>query len=148
MCRYSLTGGTKLLVNESPLLPHDPLFLMEGTWAEKVLREEQGRKGELEGREKPDLEELHFPASVIGRKTIRLNDSEAKLVLTLYPKEAVQRRMKGRSELAQKLRIPENQGAISFVRLNREINYTNVPRIFPLGVEDRDRYIGIEVRLK
>jgi hypothetical protein len=46
------------------------------------------------------------------------------------------------------LRLQDNQGAISFVRLNREINYTNVPRIFPKGVEDRDRFIGIEVAFK
>jgi hypothetical protein len=44
-----------------------------------------------------------------------------------------------------RLRIPENQGAISFMRRGREINYTNVPRIFPRAVEDADRYIGIQV---
>src|SRR5438552_9920349 len=44
------------------------------------------------------------------------------------------------------LRVPENLGSISFVRLEREINYTNVPRILPGGILDQDRFIGIEVR--
>jgi hypothetical protein len=29
--------------------------------------------------------------------------------------------------------------------LNREVSYTNVPKIFPRGVEEPDRFIGIEV---
>ena len=36
-----------------------------------------------------------------------------------------------------------NKGCISFVRLDREINYTPVPRIFPRGVENPDRFIEI-----
>ena len=53
--------------------------------------------------------------------------------------------LKSGDEFAHRLRVPENKGRISFLRLDREINYNNVPRIFPRGVEDSDRYIGIEV---
>ena len=67
------------------------------------------------------------------------------MTVTVYPPEVVRRRGQGGDNLAKKLRVPENQGSISFVRLNREIAYTNVPRIFPRGVEDPDRFIGIEV---
>ena len=51
----------------------------------------------------------------------------------------------GGDELAKQLRVPENEGSLSFIRLNREINYTNVPRILPSGVENADRFIGIEI---
>jgi hypothetical protein len=51
----------------------------------------------------------------------------------------------GGDKLAKELRVPENQGSISFVRKNREVSYTNVPRILPSGTQDPDRFIGIEV---
>src|SRR2546428_93788 len=54
----------------------------------------------------------------------------------------------GGDELAKKLRVPENLGALSFVRLDREISYTNVPRILPGGVLPPDRFIGIEIAFK
>jgi hypothetical protein len=41
--------------------------------------------------------------------------------------------------------VPENQGCISFVRLDREVSHTNVPRIFKRGVKDADRFIGIQI---
>src|SRR5207244_11289576 len=37
--------------------------------------------------------------------------------------------------------LPRNPGEC-------EISYTNVPRIFPRGVEEPDRYIGIEVAFR
>jgi hypothetical protein len=85
-------------------------------------------------------------ATIIAKEVpIRVAGSEAKLTVTLSPKEAIRPRGKGGDELARKLRIPENQGAISFMRRDREINYTNVPRIFPRAVDEPDRYIGIKV---
>jgi hypothetical protein len=39
----------------------------------------------------------------------------------------------------------ENQGKISMVRNGREINYDQVARLLPGGVDKVDRYIGIEV---
>ena len=51
----------------------------------------------------------------------------------------------GGDKLAHNLRVPENEGCLSFVRLNREVSYTTVPRIFGRAVSDKDRFIGIEV---
>ena len=124
--RYFLHGGIQISINGNDLLPHDPLFLMDKSWAEKVLRE-------------------HQPAQVIGDEKIKVGKGEAHVRLTLYPKNAIRPRGRGGDDLSKNLRIPENQGCISFVRLDREINYTVVPRIFPRGIQEPDRYIGIEV---
>ncbi|HET6231216.1 MAG TPA: ATP-binding protein [Longimicrobiaceae bacterium] len=149
MFRYFLNGGITLSVNGTVLLPHDPLMLMEGTWADKVLSElHAGEQPEAEsrGRSARGPAMRHFGARVLARnEPIKIRGSEAILTVTLYPKEIVRQRGKGGDPLAKKLRVPENEGSISFVRLNREINYTNVPRIFPRGVEDPDRFIGIEI---
>jgi hypothetical protein len=149
MFRYFLGGGIQLSVNGTVLLPHDPLMLMEGTWADQVLTEiaqrEKGGEGDGKGSGRGD-ETLHFGATVIARQEkIRIRGYVATLSVTLYPREIVRDRGKGGDTLAKKLRVPENEGSISFVRLNREINYTNVPRIFPTAVEHPDRFIGIEV---
>ena len=40
----------------------------------------------------------------------------------------MRKRGMGGDELALRLRIPDNEGSLSFVRLEREINYTNVPK--------------------
>jgi hypothetical protein len=41
--------------------------------------------------------------------------------------------------------IPDSAGKISMVRNGREINYDQVARLLPSGVDKVDRYIGIEV---
>lgn len=157
--RNFLAGGIQITVNDTVLLPHDPLFLLEGTWADKVihdhLTDQKAREAEQNDSDakttrqrkqgsKTDVPE-HFPATVIGREEIKVGGSKATLTVTLYPKDVLRRRGMGGDKFATALRVPENLGSISFVRLNREINYTNVPRILPLGVQDPDRFIGIEV---
>jgi hypothetical protein len=138
--RYFIVGGIKFFVNGRALLAHDPLFVMENTWADKLLTDT------LPGDKRPAKGGLqHFPAKNIRTESIKIGDSRAEVRITLYPKEVVRRRGMGGDELARKLRVPENEGSMSFVRLNREISYTNVPKIFPRGVEDADRFIGIEV---
>ncbi len=157
--RYFLEGGIKLSVNGKELLPHDPLFLMEGTWADKVLTEHHSRLeaeakdkavAEKDGKEatagkRKKEEPRHFPAKLIYDDEIPVGHGKARVRITVYPPEVVRKRLKGGDELARLLRVPENKGRISFLRLDREINYNNVPRIFPRGVEDPDRFIGIEV---
>ncbi len=148
--RHFLHGGISISVNDTALLPHDPLFVMEGTYADMVLAGESGRavRSKSDGKQKPRTRgsDAHFAALPIAREEIPVTRGlSAKLTVTLHPKEVVRERGRGGDALARKLRVPENEGAISFVRLNREINYTNVPRIFPRGVEPADRFIGIEV---
>lgn len=148
--RYFINGGIEIRVNGNALLPHDPLFLMEGTWADTVLSEHLNKQEQAEagnGRKKSGKE--HFPATLIEHKaSIRISGSEAYVTVTLYPPEVLRKRLVGGDSLAKKLRVPDNQGAISFVRLNREIGYTNVPYSHPTAVTEADRFIGIEVSFK
>lgn len=128
--RYFLNGGIRIALNDKPLVAHDPLFLMSDSWAEKIM-EEHGIPPEK--------------ARIIANEPITLDGSTAYLKVTVYPKGVVRERGKGGDKVAKKLHIPENEGALSFVRLNREISYTNVPKILPFGVTEKDRFIGIEV---
>ena len=128
--RRFLEGGIQIWINDTKLLPHDPLFLMERTWAtEVVLKDHKDVRAKV----------------VTEREELPVDGAKAHLTVTVYPPQVVRGRGQGGDNLAKKLRVPENQGSISFVRLNREIAYTNVPRIFPRGVEDPDRFIGIEM---
>jgi Histidine kinase-, DNA gyrase B-, and HSP90-like ATPase len=139
--RNFISGGIELSVNETELKPHDPLFLMENTWANEAIAE---HLKQAEGAEQKVPE--HFPAVVIADEPLKIAGATAQLRVTLYPPQVTRKRGSGGDKFAKKLRVPDNLGAISFVRLDREINYTNVPRIFPRGVQDPDRFIGIEVQ--
>jgi len=152
MFRYFLNGGISISVEDTELLPHDPLYLMERTWADQELSKYYARRRKIKSRNGkqvflplPPSSQKSFVAKRIAREVIKVGNSSCTLTVTLYPKEVIRRRGMGGDDLAKKLRLPDNAGAISFVRLNREINYTNVPRIFPGGVQDSDRFIGIEV---
>ena len=137
--RNFIAGGISLSINGTPMLPHDPLFLMEHTWGDQVLGTQADRSSET-------ATNGHFPATLVADEAFKVGASKARLRVTLYPPEITRKRGSGGDKLAKKLRVPENEGAISFVRLDREINYTNVPRIFPRGVQDADRFVGIEIR--
>lgn len=140
--RYFISNGIKIHVNSTPLIPHDPLMRMEGSWSDVVLTREASRDKKQPRRSQgPD----HFPATLISDDRVPVASSKARLVVTLYPKEVIRKRGMGGDKLAKELRVPDNLGAISFVRMNREISYTNVPRMFPTGVQDPDRFIGVEV---
>lgn len=147
--REFLSGGIAINVNETALMAHDPSFRLEGTWADRVLTEEKARAetGSAGGRRRKEVLG-HFPAEVIAEETFKVDGHPVTLAVTLMPKEVTRGRGQGGDALAKKLRVPENQGALSFMRMNREISYTNVPKIFPRGIEDPDRFIGIEVRFR
>lgn len=141
--RVFIDDGIKILVNGRVLLPHDPLMLMGGTWAEQVLTDYYTNGDGLDKPWKPDP--LHFDAELILEEEIKVAGHTALVTVTLYPRSVLRSRGMGGDNLAKSLRVPENQGAISFMRHDREISYTNVPRILPGGVTDPDRFIGIEV---
>jgi hypothetical protein len=144
--RSFIHGGIKLYVNGTELLPHDPLFLMTGSWADSVLAKEY-RSATKDPKEKTKVPD-HFEAAMVCDEPIKIGGSTARVRVTFYPKEVVRKRGMGGDNLAKLLRVPENEGAISFMRLDREISYTNVPKIFPDSVTEGDRFIGIEVSFK
>lgn len=148
--RYFLSGGIKLHVNETELLAHDPLFVMEDTWANRELAKDAKRRAQEEakkqGKARAGAVASHFPARVLCDEPLRIGGGEARLIVTLYPEEVTRRRQQGGDPFVKRLRVPDNQGQISFVRLNGEINYALVPRVFNTAVEDVDRFIGVEVR--
>ncbi len=140
--RYFLDSGRVIWVNETRLLAHDPLFIMEETRADQILSRYYRRK-DVEPKFEP--KEHYAPAKIVADEPLPFAGSKVRLRVTVYPPEVVRRRGMGGDTLAEQLRVPDNQGALSFVRLDREINYTTVPRILPSGVQDADRFIGIEV---
>lgn len=152
--RNFLHGGIELSVNDESLLPHDPLFLMEGTWADKVLAEHRDsewrkavKKAKKEGEpEPPKPEGTHFEGTVFGREKLKIDGHEAELKVTLYPPEVTRQRGMGGDNLAKKLRVADDEGNISFVRLEREIKYGRVAYSFGTEIVDSDRFIGVEIR--
>lgn len=138
--REFINAGIDITVNETALKAHDPLFLMEDTWAEDVLNKHPDHRDASKA-----AGGLHFPATVIADEMVRVGPGEARLRVTLYPPEVTRKRFQGGDNLAVKLRIPDNQGQISIVRMNREIAYSTIPKMLPYGVKANDRFIGIEI---
>lgn len=145
MFRSFIDGGIALEINGKNLVPFDPLMLMSGSWQDQVLSRHL-TKAKVDGKGGQRKESVqHFGAESYLDERIKIGGSEARIRVTLYPKEVVRKRGLGGDTLAKELKVPDNQGNISFMRLNREVSYTNVPRIFPGGVQDPDRFIGVEV---
>ncbi|MCC9309125.1 ATP-binding protein [Kitasatospora sp. RB6PN24] len=145
MFREFLYGGIKIEVDTVRLFPHDPTFLRAGSWADHVLTREVAR---VQGLVRDaDLPDDHFAGHVFFNEWVAVDgtDHKVRVVITLAPREVVRRSGVGGDSLAKNLRIPDNEGMISFMRLNREISYTIVPKLFPGGIKTPDRYIGFEV---
>ncbi len=145
--REYIDGGIGIIVNERRLLAHDPLFLMQGTWADTVLTRELAKTNpehhQVKGLKKGST--AHFGARVIADEPIKVKGSVARVRVTFYPEEVTRKRGFGGDKLARELRVPDNEGMLSFMRMKREIAYTNVPRMFGRAVDYPDRFIGIEV---
>lgn len=133
--RVYIDRGFKIFVNRStePLTLYDPTFTLENPFANKL--------GE------PDS----MACEPVDDGSIKIDGHEVVWRVTLTPK--VTRLKEGgggvkgpKGDLQfEKLRIPDNQGKVSFLRYGREISYTVVPWLLPGGVDKVDRYIGIEV---
>ncbi len=139
--REFINGGVTLKLNGVKLTAADPLFLMSGSYADGILAEDAKKA-------KRDKKDHYAPKLVIAEREeiyIKEADASAYLTVTVAPPEVLRERGKGGDELARALNLTEAQGLISFVRLKREISYTIVPRIFPGGIREADRFIGIEV---
>lgn len=142
--RVFINDGIAISLNNKKIVHHDPLLLMEDSWADTVLTKEV-KKNDPTKAPKRGLK--HFSSMVIADRVpiMSKEGKEATITVTLYPREVTRSRGLGRDTLAKKLRVPENQGSISFMRMGREIAYTSVPRIFSRAIDEPDRFIGIEV---
>jgi hypothetical protein len=134
--RIFIKDGFYIELNGKHITLHDPLFLLENP---KVIE----NFGE-------DLR-----ADVLDEKDIEIDGHNVHVKVTLSPKEFRQVKGKGAREKHpvtkeedlrfRGLYIPDNEGRISIVRNNREIYYDIVPKLLPYGVQELDRFIGIEV---
>lgn len=138
--RYYIDGGLEIYVpgRATPLLPYDPAFLLDNPEADDLVPEGVSMTGEI-------VEEDSFE---IDGETVRWR-------VTLTPEVTRAKRggggVDGPEEKNQfaALHIPDNQGKLSFLRRDREISYTIVPRMLPSDSLDPsrnlDRFIAIEV---
>ncbi|BAZ51067.1 hypothetical protein NIES4103_36900 [Nostoc sp. NIES-4103] len=134
--RIFINDGFYIELNGKHITLHDPLFLLKNP---KVIE----NFGE-------DLR-----ADIIQEDDIEIDGHKVHVKVTLAPKEF--RQVKGQGGIEKHpvtkqedlrfrgLYISDNEGRISIVRNNREIYYDIVPKLLPYGVQQLDRFIGIEV---
>lgn len=124
--RKFLDKGVNVEFNGRAITLHDPTFQLDNPRA-------NAKSG------KP------VRGEIIAQDDIDLDGHKVTVTVTSVPDDLIQPRGQGDNQIARDLHIPENQGRISFLRQGREINYDQVAKMFPSGVEYGDRYIGIEV---
>ncbi|MEH2102551.1 MAG: ATP-binding protein [Nostoc sp.] len=135
--RIFINEGFYIELDGKHITLHDPLFLLENP---RVITNFQ-----------KDLR-----AKILDEGDIEIDGHNVHIKVTLYPenfrrvrgkggREKQNSRAKEENSLFRGLYIPDNEGRISIVRNRREIYYDIVPKLLPSGVEDKDRFIGIEV---
>ncbi|MFB8382563.1 ATP-binding protein [Streptomyces rubiginosohelvolus] len=142
--REFLGDGIKMRVDGVPLRPHDPTFRRDGTWVDHVLNDERRRTLKQDS----SAGAAHFAPQVFFDSEVPVEGTGHKIhvTITLAPPEVLRHKGAGGDAMAKRLRLPENEGAVSFLRRDREISYTNVAKLFPYGVQTPDRFIGFEVK--
>ena len=133
--RIFISNGLEIYLDgdKEPLLPYDPLFEIENPEATK-LAEGKPMKGEY----------VESGSKIVAGHEVTWLIQLTPRVTRLYEKGGG---TKGPDKPNQfkSLHIPENEGKISFLRHGREISYTTVPKFLPGGIEEVDRYIGIQI---
>lgn len=129
--RYFLDQGLKLYLDGKMIYPYDPLFLMENP----LVTEKVGKD---------------VRAEILEQKEIDIEGHKVTFLVTLCPEEFRRNRGDGGNRgLAKQLdflHLGDNAGKVSIVRNGREIYFNIIPRSMPGGKEDKDRFIGIEIR--
>ncbi|MGW1890131.1 ATP-binding protein [Streptomyces sp. NPDC002004] len=144
--REFIGGGIRISVDGVDLRPHDPTFRQKGSWVDHVLSEHLRRTANatFPGGDR------HFEPQVFFSEEVDVKVGGAKhkiqVTITLAPAEVLRHRGSGGDSMAKQLRLPENERAVSFLRHDREISYTNVAGLYPAPVDTPDRFIGFEVR--
>ena len=138
--RYYIDGGLEIYVpgRESPLAPYDPAFQLDNPEVDDLVPNGVSMVGEV-------VEEGSF---TVDGEPVRWR-------VTLTPEVTRLKRGGGGTEGPDDdkqfvpLYIPDNQGKLSFLRWDREISYTIVPKMLPSDKHDPsrnlDRFIAIEV---
>jgi hypothetical protein len=134
--RIFIDEGFYIELNGKHITLHDPLFLLNNS---RVI-ENFGK---------------NLQSKVIDEDGIEVDGEKVHIKVTLYPEEFRQIKGQGGKDIhpvtkeedprLRGLYIPDNKGRISIVRNGREIYYDIVPKLLPYGVNDIDRFIGIEV---
>lgn len=143
--RLFIANGLEIYLNgdPEPLAPYDPLFELDNPEAEKLAN--------LNGEKPGDEKYTPMKGEFVAAGKVDVNDQVVNWVVQLTPK-ATRLHSQGGGVRGpngpnqfKKLHIPENEGKISFLRHGREISYTTVPKFLPGGIEEIDRYIGIQI---
>jgi anti-sigma regulatory factor (Ser/Thr protein kinase) len=129
--RRFIDSGLRIELDGQEVTLHDPLFLLENPRVSK-----------------------RFPgvpkAETIDSGTFEIDKQEVRWTVTLLPTQFRERpslggrASKGREGFAD-LHIPDNESKISMLRNGREIYYDLVPKLYPGGRDQVDRYIGVEI---
>lgn len=134
--RHFINRGFYIELNGKHINLHDPLFLLNNP---RVI-ENFGK---------------NLQSKVVDEDDFIIDGEKVHIKVTLYPEEFRQIKGQGGKDIhpvtkeedprLRGLYIPDNKGCISIVRNEREIYYDIVPKLLPYGVQDLDRFIGIEV---
>jgi hypothetical protein len=132
--RRFLDGGIRILVNDTLVKPHDPLFLMMTT---------RFHEGPSPDPVAAVLVDEGFDWEVPGDP---VRKGRVEVSVTLLPELFRMFRGAGGDKIAKERRIDENEG-ISILRAEREIFFGYLPGVQPsVHKVDIDRWIGIEIR--
>ncbi|WCT13472.1 ATP-binding protein [Mucilaginibacter jinjuensis] len=155
--RYYIDSGLKIYVGERQdisLRAYDPSFRLENNYWDWIF----GGRNEEERKKAADIcarlgVDTSFKGKLgeVGEFNIDGHKVEWSVILT--PEITRLKKYmagehfyeKGDKYFIGKLKIPDNEGKVGFLRQNREISYTGVPKLFPSGTLDIDRYIAVTV---
>lgn len=129
--RRFIDNGLRIELDGEFITLHDPLFLLDNPRVTK-----------------------RFPgvpkAEIIDSGTFDIDDHQVKWTVTLLPRHFREkpylggRASKGREGFSE-LHIPDNESKVSILRNGREIYYDLVPKLYPGGRDQVDRYIGVQI---
>jgi hypothetical protein len=128
--RNFLDGGVRIELDNTVLEPHDPLYLLTVPRFSTDVKAE-----EIMDETIP----WHVPSDPDRTSPVRVR-------VTLLPEEWRLERGWGSENRAhtRERRIHDNQG-FSIMRARREIFFNLLPKFYPGGTEEIDRWIGIEI---
>jgi hypothetical protein len=154
--RIYIDNGLKVFIGEkqdTPVFPYDPSFEIENNYKEWLIdNRSKEEKNEVYDICKRLGVDVSFKGKTVESDEFPIDNFKVKWSVNLVPE--ITRLGEGfggkdfykkNDEYFNKLNIPDNEGKVSFLRQDREISYTVVPRLFPGGVERVDRYIGVTI---